>query len=151
MIYDRIENLERYFESIPQLAIVKELLRNNLYNAEPGMHETADKTVRFNRINYCSNNNVLDKMEIHKVNMDVQVCLEGGETFHFNLDNKSNEDFSSYNNESDALFIKCKDYFELPLIPNRFVIFFPGEAHMGNFPLNGKALDSKKVVFKVLI
>ncbi|MDI3527628.1 MAG: hypothetical protein PWR03_1811 [Tenuifilum sp.] len=86
-------------------------------------------------------------LESHDRYIDIQVCLQGEETFGWADRFACNSIAKPYNNENDITFYNDKPTTYFTLKPNQYVIFFPNDCHA---PLIGSGLI-KKVVFKVKV
>lgn len=149
MIYDTLENLKRYVSALPGLETVCEVVESGvLDHAKDGSYATKDPKVRYNVMMVTSGNDVHSKKEVHKNHADVQICLEGGEEPEASLHEYSAQSIV-WNADGDAGFLPLEPECRFDLVPGRFLLFFPGEPHMGNYPYRGKAGRVRKVVFKV--
>lgn len=86
-------------------------------------------------------------LEAHDKYIDIQICLQGTETFGWRHRSSCKIPKSEYNPETDTLFYTDNPDTYFTLTPNHFAIFFPNDCHA---PLIGDGLI-KKVVFKVAL
>lgn len=147
MIYDSLDQLRAYASYLPQLNTVISVLENhNLMAERTGFHATEDPAVRYNVIDYTTSD-VGGPLEIHRVEADVQIVLTGKERA-VSAGREHAHDAGPYDKDKDACFVDCPRTMSFHLVPGKFVIFFPGEPHRGNYILDGPTI-SRKVVFKL--
>lgn len=147
MIYDSLDQLRAYASYLPQLNIVISVLENhNLQDECAGFHATENPSVRYNVIDYTTSD-VGGPLEIHRVETDVQIVLTGKECV-VSAGREHAHDAGPYDKDKDACFVDCPQTISFQLVPGKFVIFFPGEPHRGNYILDEPTV-SRKVVFKL--
>ncbi|QKG80292.1 YhcH/YjgK/YiaL family protein [Tenuifilum thalassicum] len=86
-------------------------------------------------------------LESHDRYIDIQICLQGEETFGWADRQTCSSIVKPYNQEKDITFYNDEPSTYFTLKPNQFAIFFPNDCHA---PLIGSGLI-KKVVFKVKV
>lgn len=84
-------------------------------------------------------------LEAHNRYIDIQVCLEGKETFGWKNRSECHLPQSDFNDEKDIIFYDDKPDFYFDLHPGQLAIFFPEDCHA---PMIGDG-KIKKVIFKV--
>lgn len=148
MILDSLNSFEKYSTLYKGFDKVYNFLKKNkIYNLEPGKYQIEKDKI------WCiiwegegKGTEDIPHMEVHNSFIDIQVLLEGAETFGMKdrmlCDDKM---FNEYNKEKDICFTNEKPDNFINLGIGNFVIFFPKDAHA---PLigNGKI---KKAIFKV--
>lgn len=147
MIFDTIDSLSTYFSMIPQLKTVEKiLLEKDLFAQSAGFHDTTDPLVRYNIIDYTTQN-TCNSLEIHCKEADVQIVLEGMETVVSALRDEAQK-AGAYDAENDVAFLESDSMMSFVLQKGSFAIFFPGEPHRGNM-IYRQPVSCRKVVFKL--
>lgn len=127
--------------------LVEYVLKNDIFKMPLGKYEIDGKSLYFE----ISNCNLREKqsapLEAHKKYADLQLILEGSETFGLADTNVCKEIKAPYNAEKDIEFFEDAPEQYKTLSAGEFMVFFPEDAHA---PLIGKG-SVKKVVFKILL
>ena len=89
----------------------------------------------------------LSKFECHDMNIDIQYCIKGKETFGWKPRQNCVLPNGDYNPEKDVLFFSDVPDLFFELAKNQFVIFFPEDVHA---PMIGVG-EIKKLVLKIKI
>lgn len=149
MIFDSIENLKLYEKSFPSLKTVSKILSSEDLNSKPcGSYTTEDPNCRYNICEYQTSEDSKD-FEIHKNEADIQIMLSGEEIMTSSARSLS-YNASPYDKDKDIHFVSGPHIVNYKAFPGYFAIFLPGEPHAPGLALD-KALDAKKVVFKLKI
>lgn len=91
-------------------------------------------------------------LEAHRQYVDIQTVLRGKEGFRcFPIETLTTK--TDYNEKTDVVFFDLadNDLVRIDLIPGRFVVFFPDDAHMPMLQVGGQKESIKKVVIKVRV
>lgn len=147
MIYDNLANISIYSE-IPE-EVSRFLL--SLTSQTPEGHYEISENIYANvdvyetkPINKC-------KFEAHKRYIDIQMLLDGKEQ----LDCTSADDLKiseAYDENKDVMFFEAQKVLpdaSYTLIPERFVLIYPHEAHRPQMASNSISETVKKVVVKI--
>ena len=157
MIYDRIDNLEKYKSLHPRFATAFAYLRQLIAeNADSGRHDMqicdVPNAVFANVNSY--NTRLLsnpDQMEIHHKYIDIQIMMEGEESIYVPTTNllistKTYDDLGDY----ELVQAPSEDEnVRLVMRPNMFAIFFPNEPHLPGIA-HGESMSVHKIIGKVL-
>ncbi len=127
--------------------LVEYVLRNDVFKMPLGKYEIDGKNLFFE----ISNCNLRAKqnapLEAHKKYADLQLILDGAETFGLSDTNVCRSVKTPYNLEKDIEFFEDAPEQYKTLSAGEFMVFFPENAHA---PLIGEG-SVKKVVFKILL
>ncbi len=138
MIYDRIENIKTY--NLPASVVgVMEVIGSTFL--EVGRHEFEDGIFALVQ-EYTTKDKADCKMEAHKKYVDIQVILEGKETFGYAYEASSQ---TEYNPDKDIYYLETEDRY-INLVGGEFVMVWPQDFHR---PKIGDGGFVKKVVVKV--
>lgn len=145
MIVDSLENIIRYKNISRNFGTaVSYFLNTNLYDLCPGKFSIDGESVyAFVEDNWLDRSE--PQFEMHDRYADIQVILRGSERFALGTGGEAEPD--NLNND----FRVCNEnkYIEFALEQGQFVIFFPGEHHSPNNPVDNPAM-CRKLVIKVL-
>ncbi len=149
MIIDTLQNAPKYFSVHPLFEKAFEYInQNNLANAADGKSDIADglKAIISNTPGKTKEVS-LSKFECHNKNIDIQLCINGVETFGWKSREKCITPNGDYNPEKDVqLYHDDADTF-FQLTDGQFAVFFPEDVHA---PMIGDGAI-KKLVIKVKI
>jgi biofilm protein TabA len=87
------------------------------------------------------------KLEVHRQFIDIQCCLSGQESIGWRPLTDCAAPESPFNSARDIQFFADRPEIWLDLLPGRFAIFYPSDAHA---PLAGKG-EVLKVIVKVAV
>ena len=158
MIYDSLENLEKYVGVHPRFAkaipFLKELIATD---PEKGRRDMPDGDVDgavYANVN-AYDTNVLSEssqMEAHRKYIDIQIILEGEETIYLPaLETLRTTKEYDAGGDYELMAMPSPDScVTLNLPKGSFAISFAGEPHAPNHAVNGKSTFVRKVVGKVL-
>ena len=147
MIFDSIENVNKYINSIPQ-GVIDFLL--NLNSKTPVGRYEIDSNCFANIDIYSTKNPERCKLEAHREYIDIQMLLEGVER----LDCTSIKDLlvsEEYDSERDVMFFDKpqKQITSVVLEPFNFILLYPHEAHIPQMNMGVESKLVKKVVVKI--
>ncbi len=157
MIFDRLENLERYTAAHPRFAeaipFLKRLIAENASNGRHDMPNCDAEGAVFANVNEYDTNLLSgnSKMEAHRKYIDIQIILEGEENIYL-TGTQTGEPLTAYNEEKDCEFMAMPDAdstVRLTIPAGSFAIFFAGEQHAPNHAVRG-SVRVRKIVGKVL-
>ena len=142
MIYDKIENFEKYVSAHAGFKTVAEFMKNNdLLALATGKTPVNDK-VFFNRQSYLGKADS-NKYESHIKYIDVQIVLKGREKIKYS----AKQPVITETNEKDVYFTEADADCVMEL-ENSFAVFFPNELHAPGIGVNDEQVE--KIIFKVL-
>lgn len=145
MIIAQLSEFGRYQVLHHQFAKVNEFLKTYKFDV-PNERVFIDSEKLF-LIPALDNAREKDKalLEAHNRYIDIQICLEGRETFGWKNRVDCVSPKGEFDDEKDIIFYDDKPSFYFDLIPNQLAIFFPEDCHA---PLIGNG-QIKKLIFKV--
>ncbi len=148
MIYDKIENMGRYFNGDDKFAAVEPALKAFLKSPfDSGKIEIDGDNMWCNVAKYDVKADSPLKYEAHRVYADVQIMVDGEELFGWANINECEitEDFKDGN---DIAFMQARDGQFFALKKGYFAVFFPEDAH-APCRKSENADFAHKLVFKV--
>lgn len=149
MIYDSMENFDRYAKLAPEAwRVMKDFLGTVGADTAGGRHKLQDDLIMADVNRYETRPLADCLVELHDRYIDVQVMVSGGETLYA-LPHDGLDVHMAMDPAKDAALFKFRDEntTRLELEAGRFAVFFPGEAHLtGN---RAPAQPVLKVVFKL--
>ena len=143
MIYDKLENFEKYVGAHEEFKTVAEFIKNNDLLALPVGKMPINDKVFLNRQSYMGKPDT-DKYESHIKYIDVQIVLKGVEKIKYSATEPVIEEL----NEKDCYFTHTTDDGTSTLFENTFAVYFPGELHAPGIGVNDEQIE--KIIFKVL-
>jgi len=149
MIYDKIENLERY-KGLPDIYEGLVFLKNATDDIETGKHHINNAVVANVSEVTTATTNPLD-YEVHKEHLDIHFPLNGEERILV-CPIENLEQYSEYKVDSDAVFYKNPSTkpVEITVGKGYFAVLFPNDGHKPLLCV-GKPEKIKKVVVKIKI
>jgi biofilm protein TabA len=147
MIIDTIQNASKYFSVHPLFKKAFEYIQQtDLVNVPDGKGDIAEglKFI-FSNAPGKTREASLAKFECHDKNTDIQLCINGIETFGWKPREKCVTPNGDYNAEKDVRFFNDAPDTFFELTNDQFVIFFPEDVHA---PMIGEG-SIKKLVIKV--
>lgn len=147
MIYDTLSNAKLYAGISDAMAVAMEVLQTTDFAAvAPGSYQVRDG-VYYNVMEPTLRKVEEGGWECHRKYIDVQyVLVEGEQILYCPLEDV---EWSEYHEEGDYALAPLKgSYISLPMHPNTFAVFFPGDAHAPTLALD-EVKQVKKVVIKV--
>jgi len=149
MIIDTIHNASKYFSVHPLFAPAFQFIeQKDLQNAPDGKEDIAEglKAI-FSNAPGKTKETSISKFECHNKNIDIQLCINGVETFGWKSRQSCTLSNGDYNEEKDVQFYNDAPDTFFQLTNNQFAIFFPEDVHA---PMIGDGAI-KKLVIKVKI
>lgn len=147
MIYDTLSNAKLYAGISNAMAVAMEVLQTTDFAAVvPGSYQVRDG-VYYNVMEPTLKAVEDGGWECHRKYIDVQyVLVEGEQILYCPLEDVQ---WDEYNEVKDCALSKSKvPYVSLPMHPNTFAVFFPGDAHAPTLAID-EVKQVKKVVIKV--
>lgn len=145
MIVDTLDNISKYSEIIPKKAIKFMIsLDNNIksgrYNIDEESYANIDE-YEPKLIDKC-------KFEAHKKYIDIQMIVCGEEEIHL-TDIKNLKVSEKYDENRDIMFFENSEKYidKIKLVPNKFVLIYPHEAHKPQIKTTANFV--KKIVVKI--
>ena len=144
MIIDKLGNLRQYegcFRSFK--SVFDYILSIDLKNLAEGKHQMPDD------LGYIGIDKVMARskesafLEAHKNYIDIQIPFNITDTMGWKSVSECRNIKVSYNETKDIIFYSDEPDFFIPVTPNQFIIFFPGDAHT---PIIGNGLIHKAVI-----
>lgn len=152
MIFDKWENFLKYSGLMPKaVPAIMEFVRNADASTRCGSHESGVDGLKISVFNSKTTADYKDSVwETHRLYADIQTLLSGSEV-NFCRHPEGLTAKTQYDEKADyQLFLpEAEADLRLTLTPERFVIYFPGDAHITSFNTDGTSQPIKKVVFKV--
>ena len=150
MIIDTLKNASKYFSVHPLFAKAFEYIsKTDLNTIEPGKYEIDGDNLKaaFSNKKGMTAEESVSKFECHDKHIDIQVCIDGVETFGWKPREKCQVPNGGYNETKDVqLYTDTPDTW-FQLTNGQFVILFPEDVHA---PMIGDK-EIKKLVIKVKI
>ena len=150
MIYDKIANIGRYRGVQRGLDVLIDWLEHNDYHTlETGRHDILGDKV-FANVQEPETRHAADaRFEVHRRYMDVQVDVNGRESFRVAQAPLTDE--TAFDEGNDFGLGDAASYVEGDLDDDRFVVYMVGEPHMPNVEFPGDGIKTiKKICFKVI-
>ena len=149
MIIDTLENASLYYSVHP---LFQEAFNHvaglNLESLEEGKSEISNGLFQIVAKGMGkTNSESLKKFECHNKNIDIQIVIDGVETFGWKPRATCIEPNGEYNDEKDVLFYNDAPDMYFQLQKGQFVILFPNDVHA---PMIGEG-EIGKMVLKVKI
>lgn len=150
MIFDSLANLRKY-PVIPHLQDVCKFIKDTDVFALPsGDISILGEKLFVKVLRYTPKQSEALFFETHEHYADIQIIFKGTESMQV-ADIKDLEVTQEFKLEGDFLFYKgTKNISELVVSENKFVVFFPGEAHKPGCTTHPLSVPVFKLVFKVL-
>lgn len=147
MIIDILENAHLYYAIHPLFqSAFEHVAKSDLANLEDGKSEISSGLNQIVATGMGkTNTESLKKFECHNKNIDIQIVIDGLETFGWKPRSSCLEPNGEYNDEKDVLFFHDEPDMYFQLQKGQFVILFPNDVHA---PMIGEG-EIKKVVLKV--
>lgn len=151
MIYDAIENIGRYAQSIPHLGKVLDFVASDIASLADGRHEI-DGDRAFASISSYGSKRLEDGVfEAHRRYADIQIVLDGEEFCGVVPGASWLKENIPYDPEKDIRFFASPSNFSKILLePGVFAYFAPEDAHMPGLAL-GALRRIRKCVVKVAV
>ena len=140
MIYDRIENLSLYEKALPQLAKVKEIMKD----LEVGRYEMNGED--YFVVSSYEPKPFSGTYEFHEKYIDVQMLISGKEKIKC-VPLKNLTVTQAYDESKDVGFGSADDGGEILLNEGAFAVFFPDDGHAPGIKVQEGLV--KKIVLKI--
>ena len=150
MIIDSIENASKYYGIHPLFEKAFAYINaTDLQNTEGGKYEIDGDNLKavFSNKTGMTVEESTAKFECHNKHIDIQLCINGLETFGWKPRSKCTSSKGEYNPEKDVSFYNDAPDMFFQLTNGQFAIFFPEDVHA---PMIGDG-EIKKLVIKVKI
>ena len=152
MLYGKWEDFLNYSALMPEAAnAVMKFIKTASADTANGSYDSGVDGLKISVFDSKTTADYKDSVwEIHKEYADIQTLLAGAEV-NFCRDPEGLTPKMEYDEKADyQLFWSEKsDDLQLTLIPGRFAIYLPNEAHITSFNADGTSRPIKKIVFKV--
>lgn len=144
MILDTLEHAARYFSLNPLLErAFRALDEMDLMHLEPGRYEISGEDIFLNLAHTELKPEQEAKLEVHNRYLDVQLLLEGEESFGWTPRSLLSTPEADFDLEHDIQFFADRPQTFYTLRPGQFTILLPDDAHA---PLVGKGLVRKAIL-----
>lgn len=148
MIFDKIDNWEKYFGHLEVFHEIFEELNSVTAKKANGIYKINDSCY-YKVMSYKTKIHP-SVIESHLREVDVQILLTGKE--HIKIYSRDNvKPLGEYNVKTDCQFYN--DFtgpdLELNLIPGKMAVFFPQDIHGCQYAVNEQASNIKKIVIKI--
>ncbi len=148
MIYDQIENLERYVELSDNFSTAAAyILMNDLTSLPLGRTVIDGENVFVNVMEIKPTQSEEKQFEAHQKYIDLQIVIEGAEMYEVALG--ETKETKAYNADTDTVMLDGVASLAGTLCEDRFAVFLAGEAHKPSIKARG-CKKVKKAVFKIL-
>lgn len=152
MLYDTWENFSRYSALMPEaVRAVLAFVEKAAADTPSGSYDSGVDGLKISVFDSRTTAAYQDSVwEIHKEYADIQTLLAGAEV-NFCRTPEGLTPKMEYDEKQDyQLFYPEKgDDLTLTLLPGRFAVYLPGEAHITSFHTDGFSRPIRKIVFKV--
>ncbi len=148
MISDNLENINKYNVVSSK---VLDFLKSITPDTVPGHYEIDDTA--YANVDIYNTRDIRDcRFEAHKKYIDIQMLLSGEERLDY-VSVDGLEVSEEYNIEKDIMFFKePKKHFDtVSLIPFKFAVLYPYEAHKPQMNIENISQMVKKVVVKIKV
>lgn len=151
MIIDKISEAEKYYGVFPAFKAAFECLKGLTADSEDRRYEIDGDRVFVNLSSYVNKPEGECKFESHAKYADIQFVVTG----HEYIDVCPAEGLAFTENRLEdgdiAFYTDPASFTRADLTPGTFVVLFPGEAHRPLVAPDGKGVETKKAVAKVLV
>lgn len=146
MIVDSLKNCALYYSVNPRLERAFDYLKSTDLSAlEPGKYEIEGKEIFLNLMDRELKTKETAKIEVHNDYLDVQLVLEGTESFGWSERCNLTQPQSPFNAEKDVQLFDDVPQTYYTLKPGQFTILLPEDGHA---PLVGEG-RVRKAILKV--
>lgn len=149
MIYDNLENIQRYRGISKYLDLAVDFLAANDLRLLPlGRTEIMGEDVFANVMEAQAQEESIGKFEIHRKYMDIQIDIEGTEMIQIGLGEA--ETLDCFNEQTDFGTVSCSGSASCVMGPGRFIICMGEEPHKPGIVVSEERF-LKKCVIKVAV
>jgi YhcH/YjgK/YiaL family protein len=149
MIFDELENLEKY-SCVPKIGqIAKYLKETDVFKLETGDKEIEGRDLYVKALKYFPKKAEENKFEIHKKYADVQIMFKGTEKMQ--TTNRQNLiKLKGYDEKRELEFFDAeKDISDIVIRAGEFIIFLPQDVHKPGCLYQASDEPVLKLVFKI--
>jgi len=130
MIIDHIDNLIKYKTLHPSIEEVVAFISSIELNALViGKFKITNETISVSVSSKKGSNQLDAKFEAHNNHIDIQICIDGIETFGWKNRDDCKIVKEAYNQDKDVIFYSDRPDTYFQIKKNQFVIFFPNDVH----------------------
>ncbi len=150
MIYDRVDNVERYGDEGDAIYRAVQFVVDFDVSLGDGKYEIEGDDI-FAIVQSVATGEAKDKLfEAHQKYIDVQMVLEGCERHDVALlDSEDIEIVQQYDSQKDVMFFKEPEHFSTIIMkPGVFVVYGPADGHRPGCRV-GDGVDIRKVCVKI--
>lgn len=144
MILDNIKNAEHYYSINPLIKNGVEFLLSHL-DAKPGRYEVVGDDCFLLMVDGTKRPKSEAKLEVHNKYIDVQVVLEGTESFGYKARMSCTELSAEFDTQSDIGFYQDAPTTYVDAVKGDMLIFLPQDGHA---PLVGQG-SVRKAILKI--
>jgi biofilm protein TabA len=149
MIYDRLENVENYFDKNSTLYKAVCFARDEACKLNTGVHKLDGDALKANIDEYETGPVADRRFEAHQKYIDVQVMLDGQERQDVSVA-PDLVPSTPYAPETDVAFFQTPESFAtIHLSPGSFVVYFPQDAHRPGCAIGDTPAPVRKVCMKI--
>lgn len=151
MIFDSTDNLDLYFDAMPELETVAEFMKRIPASAK-GRVDIDGDDLYVNVSEYETKLRSEGQYEFHQKYIDVQIILEGQEDIDVSNDPNLELTMDYDENKDCGLFARGTEQAPatLRMVPGRFAVLFPQDLHQPCIAANDKPSRVRKACFKIL-
>ena len=152
MIFDKMDNIEDYFDELPLLEKVKKFVDDFNENHLPdGTYEIDGKRLFAMVQSYQTKTQTPQMMfEAHKKYIDLQYIVNGIETIRWTKLDKVDLVEEHYSSGGDIAFYEGDALFDFTLTKHTFLLLYPEDAHLPGLSAQ-KDVNVRKIVFKMIV
>ncbi|MEG1806011.1 MAG: YhcH/YjgK/YiaL family protein [Clostridia bacterium] len=147
MIYDKLNNLNKYFNNNKVMSKLSRFLEDNdVYSFPDGKYKIDGDNLFVVLMSYNAKDKNECKLESHEKYIDIQAILSGEEKIEY-VKNDESKSLEPYNEEKDIQFFEGSGI-ELNVKESEFVLFMPKECHRPSYNVTPNAI--RKMLVKIL-
>lgn len=148
MIYDTLENFEKYFKPESPLFRAISFAVEFDPSRPDGRYEIESENIFAQVSSYETSPASQNSFEIHRKYTDVQIVIEGEEKIEVSLSTELKEAGDYDETKDKATMESPRDQASLAMRRGYFAVIYPNQAHRPNCDLHGKSYV-RKIVVKV--
>lgn len=150
MIYDKIENIDKYLGLSSNLdETIRYIMTGKYKNAEFGKNIVSGEEIYYNcPKDAMAKNDENMEFEYHRTYIDIHIPIEGKENIAL-LQAEDGEETKAYDAEHDYGLYRGKSSGKFCVKEGEFMILFPEEIHIALVKVEAEATPIHKVIFKV--
>lgn len=147
MIYDNINNLNKYIGVIPHLEEVLSFIKDNNLNNLPFERRYISGNVYLVKQKYIGKDIKDAGVESHKKYIDIQIILKGKELMKYGLYNDDLKVSVEYDDSKDIMFYEEVFTNQVEVSQDEFVVFFKEDIHQPGIKVSDEEIN--KIVVKI--